>query len=402
LTVTQSDMETLLDDDVPGIVGLTQRLVQIPSRGGMDDYRPVVNEVTRAMRLLRLEPKVIPLGDGYVGAMCDVEGARPGPHIVLDACLDTADIGDRSAWAGDPFSGRLDGESWLHGRGAADSKAAVALFLHLARRFAEQPDFAGRLTLLFDLDEHTGGFAGIKTYLDALDRQPDGVFIGYPGQDRIIIGGRGFWRARVTVYGRAEHSASRNQNPINAVTRAAELTRWLNTFSPGAPDPTLGLRPKVTVTSISGGQPGSYSVVPDVASLDVDVRLTPTFTAVHAEELIREGLAKLDADKRWPAPRPSSFEQVTESWPPFKLPDDHPLPTALIAGARAAGLDPQLAVAGPSNIGCLLSARGIPATAGFGVRYRNLHGTDEAIDTATIPAVYVAYREALRRLLVAQ
>jgi succinyl-diaminopimelate desuccinylase len=399
LTVTQSDMETLLDDDVPGIVGLTQRLVQIPSRGGMDDYRPVVNEVTRAMRLLRLEPKVIPLGDGYVGAMCDVEGARPGPHIVLDACLDTADIGDRSAWAGDPFSGRLDGESWLHGRGAADSKAAVALFLHLARRFAEQPDFAGRLTLLFDLDEHTGGFAGIKTYLDALDRQPDGVFIGYPGQDRIIIGGRGFWRARITVYGRAEHSASRNLNPVNAVVRAAELARRLSTFSPGMPDATLGLRPKVTVTSLRGGLPGSYSVVPDVAEIEVDVRLTPTFTASHAEQLIRDDLLTLD--QGIPTPRASTYEQVTESWPPFRLLDDHPLPAALLAGARAAGLDPELAVAGPSNIGCLLAARGIPATAGFGVAYRNLHGTDEAIDTATIPAVYVAYWEALRRLLVA-
>jgi succinyl-diaminopimelate desuccinylase len=399
LTIAPETVRADAERQLDSIVDLTQALVRIPSRGGLDDYGPIVHLLGQrtagagSRRVLRGR-------DGSpLAFVCDIPGAAPGPHIVLDACLDTADIGDRGAWSRDPFSGEIE-DGWLHGRGSSDSKAAVSIFTHLAVDIGRHRDFAGRVTMLFDLDEHSGGFGGIRAYLDALDRMPDGVFIGYPGQDRIIIGGRGFWRARITVYGRAEHSASRNLNPVNAVVRAAELARRLSTFSPGMPDATLGLRPKVTVTSLRGGLPGSYSVVPDVAELEVDVRLTPTFTASHAEQLIRDDLLTLD--QGIPTPRASTYEQVTESWPPFRLLDDHPLPAALLAGARAAGLDPDLAVAGPSNIGCLLAARGIPATAGFGVRYRNLHGTDEAIDTATIPAVYVAYREALRRLLVAQ
>jgi hypothetical protein len=36
-------------------------------------------------------------------------------------------------------------------------------------------------------------------------------------------------------------------------------------------------------------------------------------------------------------------------------------------------------VAGPSDIGNYLASLGIPTTAGFGVAYRNLYGTDECI-----------------------
>jgi succinyl-diaminopimelate desuccinylase len=56
-------------------------------------------------------------------------------------------------------------------------------------------------------------------------------------------------------------------------------------------------------------------------------------------------------------------------------------------------------VAGPSNIGNYLAGLGIPATAGFGVVYEGLHGTDERIRIDSIPAVQVGYHQALLTLL---
>jgi succinyl-diaminopimelate desuccinylase len=56
-------------------------------------------------------------------------------------------------------------------------------------------------------------------------------------------------------------------------------------------------------------------------------------------------------------------------------------------------------VAGPSNIGNYLATLGIEATAGFGVGYRNLHGTDECIELATIPQVQATYHKAILELL---
>jgi acetylornithine deacetylase/succinyl-diaminopimelate desuccinylase-like protein len=38
-------------------------------------------------------------------------------------------------------------------------------------------------------------------------------------------------------------------------------------------------------------------------------------------------------------------------------------------------------------------------TAGFGVAYRNLHGTDECIEVATIATVQAVYHEAVVALL---
>jgi hypothetical protein len=61
----------------------------------------------------------------------------------------------------------------------------------------------------------------------------------------------------------------------------------------------------------------------------------------------------------------------------FHNPSGH-APQAGIATAK---------VAGPSNIGNYLAGLGIPATAGFGVDYRGLHGTDERIRLESVPQV---------------
>jgi succinyl-diaminopimelate desuccinylase len=49
---------------------------------------------------------------------------------------------------------------------------------------------------------------------------------------------------------------------------------------------------------------------------------------------------------------------------------------------------PPAKVAGPSNIGNYLAKLGIPATAGLGVVYHGLHGTDERIELASVPLMF--------------
>lgn len=398
MTITTMPSETAAAD-FPSVTRLLTDLVRTPSRGGVDDYAPVIRVVEDWQRAAGLAPRVLTKASEPVAVMCEVRGDRPGPHYVLDACLDTAGLGDESAWTVEPFSA-VTTNGWLYGRGSSDSKAAVAIFCHLAARLAAAPQtFAGTLTVLFDLDEHTGGFAGIHSYL-ATPASADvaGVMIGYPGPDTIVIGGRGFLRARATVFGRADHSASgRTKAVSNGIVKASQLVNMLGELTPTDVDPELNLPPKLTVTSIQGGAPGAYAVVPDRCELEIDVRLTPSFNADDAWQTLTKALAAVD--RSHPAPRRSQLQRTTASWPPFKLPAEHELSTALAAGARAAGYNPIPVVAGPSNIGNLLAARGIPATAGFGVRYRNLHATDEAIEVASVPLVQAAYHHAVLRLL---
>ena len=91
--------------------------------------------------------------------------------------------------------------------------------------------------------------------------------------------------------------------------------------------------------------------------------------------------------------------EVTTSWPPYALPEDSPLRAALLSAARGAGLTARAKVAGQSNIGNYLAGLGIPATAGFGVDYRGLHGTDERIRLESVPQVQAVYHRALLTLL---
>jgi succinyl-diaminopimelate desuccinylase len=163
---------------------------------------------------------------------------------------------------------------------------------------------------------------------------------------------------------------------------------------PGPPGPEFPLPAKLTVTAISGGE--GYSMVPDLCTVNVDIRLTPALNDPAAVTLLREAVA--DTDGAWPGTPPTGVE-VTTRWPPYALPDGSPLRDALVSGATRAGLAPVAKIAGPSNIGNYLAGLGIPATAGFGVDYESLHGTDERIRLDSIPAVQAAYHQALLTLL---
>lgn len=140
-------------EDHPGVITLIQDLVRIPSRGGLDDYRPVLDRISTWLGDHDLPTRQLhdPTRQ-LLGITCDVAGAWPGPHYVLDACADTAPFGDEISWRHPPTSAVIE-DGWLYGRGAADSKAAIAIFAHLAARLRHQTErMHGTLTVLFDAD----------------------------------------------------------------------------------------------------------------------------------------------------------------------------------------------------------------------------------------------------------
>ncbi len=141
----------------------------------------------------------------------------------------------------------------------------------------------GSLVLLFDVDEHTGHFGGAQAYFEGADApdRVDGVMIGYPGPDDVVTGGRGVLRARLHVHGVAGHSGSRAMT-LNAITKAAVLVSVLaDAELPADAGPDFPLPPRLTVTEVADGS--GYTAVPDLCTLNVDVRLTPAFDIAAAE-----------------------------------------------------------------------------------------------------------------------
>ena len=383
-------------EDQDAVVTLTRELERIPSRGGIDSYGPVLDCMATWLGGGGLAcHRLAGPGGATVALTCEVDGGRPGPRYVLDACLDTAPFGDESAWSYPPVSGEIT-DGWLHGCGSSDSKAGAAIFAHVAARLRDSRDgFGGSVVLLFDVDEHTGGFGGARAYCEGTGAagRVDGVMIGYPGLGHVVTGGRGVLRARVHERGVAGQSGS-SHTGAGAVAKAADLISALNELPlPGPAGPGFPLPAKLTVTTVSGGE--GYSMVPDLCTFNVDIRLTPALGDAAATTLLRTTAASADA--AWPQTPPTDVE-ITTLWPPYALPDGSPLRGALLDAAARVGLAPVAKVAGPSNIGNYLAGLGIPATAGFGVDYRDLHGTDERIRLDSIPLVQATYHQALLSL----
>ncbi|MFK0244501.1 M20 family metallopeptidase [Amycolatopsis azurea] len=387
-------------EDHASVVALTRALIRVPSRGGIDSYEPVLEILAVWLADHHLTATTLRDPDGaIVGLACEIAGKHPGPRWVLDACMDTAVFGDETAWTHPPTSAAIV-DGWLWGRGAADSKIAAAIFCHIAARLATITErLHGRAVLLFDVDEHTGGFGGAKRYFEGpgAPRDVAGVLIGYPGIGHVVIGGRGVHRVRLHVHGVASHSGGRAATP-NAIVKAADLITALSDVElPRGASPDFPLHGKITTTAIDGGQ--GFSVTPDVCVVNVDVRTTPAFDNAAAADLI--GRVVAEVDRAWPDTRATRIELDTQ-WPPYALEESSPLRGALLGAARAAGLDVQPKIAGPSNIGNYLAGLGIPATAGFGVDYVGLHATDERCRIDTIPTVHAVYQHALLTLLIGE
>ncbi|MEO6362607.1 MAG: M20/M25/M40 family metallo-hydrolase, partial [Caldimonas sp.] len=311
-----------------------------------------------------------------------------------------AGFGDVAAWARPPTDGGID-DGWLHGRGSADSKVGVALFAHLLASFAQAPDsFAGRLGVLFDLDEHSGAFGGARAFFDrpfagGSPPRPDHVFIGYPGLDRIVTGGRGFLRARLSVHGIGAHSGASRQRGVNAIGRAGELAQRLAAVPLPRPADGFALPPQLTLTGMHAGD-GGFSQVPDRCELSLDLRLTPSFGDPLARSLVESLVRTHDAAS---PELPSTAIEWIAGWPAYQVADDSPMVMALRAAGRVElGSELPTSVAGPSNIGNYLASLGVPALCGFGARGENIHAVDERVDLASIAPAYRIYRGALQAL----
>ncbi|WP_176054139.1 M20 family metallopeptidase [Paraburkholderia caribensis] len=383
--------------DTASIVELLTALVRVPSRGGIDARAPVLECIEAWLGAHDVDTRRLASADGQPLALhAAIRGAAPGPHYLLNATLDTASFGDESTWTCPPLAARVE-NGWLHGRGSADSKAAVAIFAHLAAAFAKRINtLAGTLGVLFDLDEHTGRFGGARAFFDVPDAvKPDGVFIGYPGIDRIVVGARGFVRAKLVVHGVAAHSGASHTRGLNAAIRGAHLAAVLNEATLPV-DRAFDRPAQLTVTGIRAGD-GTFTSVPDRCELTVDCRLTPGFDASEARRVIEDIVR--DRDAQHDPSLATSIEWIS-GWPAYRVPDSHPMTRALHRAARRElGADLPLAVAGPSNIGNYLASLGVPALCGFGVQCEGIHAANERIELASIAPVYRVYESALLTLL---
>jgi len=181
----------------------------------------------------------------------------------------------------------LDGDV-LHGLGAADMKAGLALFLDLALTVSEPVcDVSYVFYAGEEVDAAFNGLAHLFAERPELVAG-DVAILGEPTDGWIEAGCQGTMRFEATVVGERAHTA-RPWMGVNAVHRLAGLLEALDAYE--ARQPVIDgceFREALQAVRIEGGV--ANNVVPDRAVVTINHRVAPDRTVAEAEAHVRSVL----------------------------------------------------------------------------------------------------------------
>jgi succinyl-diaminopimelate desuccinylase len=301
-----------------------------------------------------------------------------GPVIAMNGHLDTVPVSDAKSWINDPFDPAIsDDGTKIYGRGSSDMKSSVGVMLTMLELFRDA-QLKGALMAHIVSDEETSAIYGTLHVLEEIDAgrlpRPDYVFIGEGSQLKVRNAERGLVGYRVTVIGRASHTAVARVSGINAIAKAAKAVLALE----GDIDkfhPAIG-HPVISVNTIEGGV--AHNVVPGECAFTIDRRLIPGETKESVTEEIREVLNGITAED--PEFRYELDVDPDGGYIPANITEeDSPLVQAFQRSVRAVlGREPEFFVqwAGATD-GRFYRQAGID-TVGMGASGENAHGANEA------------------------
>lgn len=378
--------------DHAALIHFLQQLVQRETLPGHE--QPVIERVADEMRALHFDRVYT---DGAGNLISIIEGATPGPTLLLDAHCDTVGTPARATWTHDPFSADIV-SGRMYGRGTADMKGALAAMIYAAASLPRD-QIAGRVVISASVMEEVMEGLALGMVMD--DVQPDFVVIGESTDLRIAHGGRGRAEIQLEAIGKPAHSSSPSVG-INAVHRMLPAISALEGLTLPS-DPLLGDAIIALTDIISDPYPG-YSVTPARCLVTYDRRLLLGETVESVTSAIRAlpGLEHILV-------RVVEGEFTTYTgcplrglkfFPAWKLDADHPFVQASLAGVVDAGLPAGLsAYRFCTNAATSAGLRSVP-TIGFGPMTENMaHIVDEYIELEALAAAAQGYAGIIRRVL---
>jgi acetylornithine deacetylase len=234
------------------------------------------------------------------------------PALILQGHIDVVPTGDLNNWEdGNPWSGLIKNNA-IHGRGACDMKAGVAVNLAIARALVESDVKLKRsLAVHSVVSEEDGGLGAFATMLRG--HHGEAAVISEPTSGKVIVANAGALTFKLRVHGLATHGSSRLAGhsafdaflPVYAAIAELEQVRNANA------DPLYGDNRLPYPISIGIIQTGDWaSSVPDLliaeGRLGVQLGEEPAAARTALEKTIA---AACDSDP-WLRDHP-----VTVTWP---------------------------------------------------------------------------------------
>lgn len=258
------------------IVNTLVELINIPSVIGNED------EITTAIefRLAGTHP-VKRLGNALV-----VGEPTGKPIVVLYGHTDTVPEQDNG-------TAHVEDDR-IHGLGASDMKAGLAVMVHLLEDAAVRDGPYDVVGVFYDKEEGPAADNGLEDVLDAVAWLADAEFsiVLEPTDLNLELGCNGAMNADIIFTGHAAHSA-RPWLGENAVTKAGA---WLAAMHDRRPEPVeiagLEYREVFSITRANGGI--ANNVLPSRFVLNLNYRFPPIYDLEAAEARLRRVAAAAD------------------------------------------------------------------------------------------------------------
>ena len=325
------------------LVATLVELVRVPSVTGTDAESELQHTVARWCEEAGLEVDTWALDLDALRADPDFPGTEAAraegygvvgtsvgdgiPGLVLQGHVDVVPVGDVANWPdAQPFSASIE-QGVLHGRGACDMKAGLAVNLAVARalhRSGVRTD--RRLALHSVVSEEDGGLGALATVRRG--HTGDVAVITEPTSGRVVTANAGALTFRLEVAGRAAHGSTRLDGvsaveafwPVHLALRALEARRNTDLH------PLFGDTPLPYGISVGTVRSGDWaSSVPDllVAEGRMGVRLGED--PAEARAALEESVAGAAAADPWLRDHPPRVTWPGGQFASGRLPEGHGL-----------------------------------------------------------------------------
>jgi tripeptide aminopeptidase len=340
--------------------------VESPSR----HERAVADLVTVELRACGLDVQedasTAATGSDCGNLLARVPGPPGAPTVLLCAHLDTVPLTAPVEVLREHgrFTNRNDGIL------GADNKAAVAVLLALARRYAAGGSPVG-IELLFTTCEEIA-LLGAKELTHQLQADFGFVFDHATPLGDVIVAGPSYYRIEAHVHGTAAHAGIRPEAGHNAIAAAAEA---IASMSLGRLDDET----TTNVGTISGGT--ASNVVAERCQVTLEARSLDDAKAGTAVSDMVDAFTEAAADMECDVE--TTVEQLFRA---YKLPNSSPPVQAAIAALQQLGIEPNLVPTGGGSDANIFVANGLPVVNIADGTERN-HQPDEAITVAALETV---------------
>ena len=311
----------------------------------------------------------MPLGDAV--RVRGGDGPADSPRVLLGIHMDTV-----YPPGTEPPRVELAGDgSVLRGPGVTDAKGGLAVMLVALEAFTRfGPIDRLRWEVFVNADEELGSPGSARPLADAAARNDVGLLFE-PALDEAgtLAGARkGSGNFTVVGRGRAAHAGRHFAEGRNAVAAAARLATACDALNAAGRDVT------VNVAALHGGE--GFNVVPDLAVLRLNLRVTTEADAEWARQQLTELVSEADHGDGISATLHGAFH-----CPPKPL--DGPAKALLeriVACGRTLGLALEARPTGGVCDGNKLAAAGLPTIDTLGVRGGGIHSPDEYLLVASL------------------